>query len=262
MPTRTPSLASPRLRRLAQGAGAAGRSQPRSPSVDGRPGAVERSPAPGPSVAGRPGAAGGATEPERCELCSAPLPAGHRHLLDLRSRELLCACQACSLLFDRGAAGGGHYRLVPTRRWRLDEFELSDVLWEQLRIPVDMAFFFFSSAHQRVVAFYPSPMGPTESRLELPAWQELEAANPVLGELVPDVEAVLVNRVRGARRHWLVPIEDCYRLVGVIRTRWRGFTGGKEVWTEIEAFFAKLDATSRAPGPHPTTHQTAMAERS
>ena len=63
------------------------------------------------------------------------------------------------------------------------------------------------------------------------------AANPVLAELEPDVEALLVNRARGAREHWLVPIDDCYALVGLIRTRWRGLSGGEEVWREIDAFF-------------------------
>jgi hypothetical protein len=94
------------------------------------------------------------------------------------------------------------------------------------------------------MAFYPSPMGATESHLELGAWTEIERANPVLTTLVPDVEALLVYRpvpARGARRQWLVPIDDCYRLVAVIRTRWRGFTGGKEVWQEIERFFTDLD---------------------
>ena len=43
-------------------------------------------------------------------------------------------------------------------------------------------------------------MGPTESLLELDAWQALEAANPVLAQMEPDVEALLVNRARGARR--------------------------------------------------------------
>ena len=47
-------------------------------------------------------------------------------------------------------------------------------------------------------AYYPSPMGPTESLLELDAWAALEAANPVLATLEPDVEALLVNR-RAAR---------------------------------------------------------------
>jgi Family of unknown function (DUF5947) len=181
---------------------------------------------------------------ELCDLCRAPLPAEHRHLLDLETRELSCACRACSLLFDRRAAGGGHFRLIPDRCYRLDDFELDDPTWERLRIPVDMAFFFRSSREGRVQAFYPSPMGPTESLLGLEAWEDLEDANPVLREMEPDVEALLVNRARGARQHFLVPIDECYRLVAVIRTRWRGFTGGKEVWQEIERFFGDLEATA------------------
>ncbi|TMM00442.1 MAG: hypothetical protein E6G05_11305 [Actinobacteria bacterium] len=182
---------------------------------------------------------------ERCELCGTPLAPAHRHLLDLQSRQLLCACRACSTLFDRRAAGAGHYRLVPDRRLRLDEFALRDEVWDELRIPVDMAFFFRNSAAERVVAFYPGPMGATESHLSLTAWSEIEAANPVLATMEPDVEALLVNRVKDARRQWLVPIEDCYRLVAVIRTRWRGFSGGKDVWREIDGFFEALDGGSR-----------------
>ena len=49
----------------------------------------------------------------------------------------------------------------------------------------------------------------------------------------PDVEALLVSRAREMREHWLVPIDDCYELVGLIRSRWRGFGGGEEVWEAI-----------------------------
>jgi hypothetical protein len=98
------------------------------------------------------------------------------------------------------------------------------------------------------MAFYPSPMGPTESLLGLGAWAELEAANPVLGTMEDDVEALLVDRARGARRHWLVPIDECYGLVGLIRTRWRGLTGGKEVWQEIARFFDDLDRRAQPVG--------------
>jgi hypothetical protein len=182
---------------------------------------------------------------EHCELCGDPIPPEHRHLLDLRNRELMCACRACKILFDSGAAGGGHYRLVPDRRLRLTGFEMDDAAWAELRIPVDMAFFFHHTESGKVVAYYPSPAGPTESLLELDAWDELERANPVLGKLEPDVEALLVNRSRGARQYLLVPIEDCYALVGLIRTRWRGLTGGKEVWEEIERFFEGLSARSK-----------------
>jgi hypothetical protein len=176
-----------------------------------------------------------------CELCGEPMPGEHRHLLDLSTRELRCACRACSLLFDRDAAGGGHYRLVPDRRLRLGGFELSDAVWDRLRIPVGIAFFFFNSREERTMAYYPSPMGPTESLLGLEAWEAVEDANPVLATMEPDVETLLVNRARGERRHWLVPIEDAYALVAVVRTHWRGFTGGGEVWSQISRFFDELD---------------------
>lgn len=182
---------------------------------------------------------------ERCELCGEEIGAEHRHLLDLSDRELRCVCRACKVLFDTGAAGGGHLRLVPDRRLLLADFELDDVTWEELRIPVEIAFFFHHSKAGTIKAYYPSPAGPTESLLELAAWGELERANPVLGELEPDVEALLVSRARGTRRCFLVPIEDCYALVGLIRTRWRGLTGGREVWEEIESFFEQLAARSR-----------------
>jgi len=157
----------------------------------------------------------------------------------------MCACRACAILFDRREAGAGHFRLVPDRRLRIDDLELSDLAWEDLRLPVDMAFFFRHSGEHHVVAYYPSPAGPTESLLELDAWDAIERANPVLSTLEPDVEALLVNRARGAHEHYLVPIEDPYRLVAVIRTHWRGFTGGSEVWEQVEAFFARLRSQAK-----------------
>ena len=59
---------------------------------------------------------------------------------------------------------------------------MSDAQWESLRVPVDMAFFFYNTPAEKVVAYYPSPMGPTESLLKLEAWEELEGHNPVLKE--------------------------------------------------------------------------------
>jgi hypothetical protein len=185
---------------------------------------------------------------EECEMCGEPIGPDHRHLLDLDSRELKCACRACTLLFDRRAAGGGHFRLVPDRRLKVDDLELDDARWADLAIPVDMAFFFHKSDEAKVVAYYPSPAGPTESLLELEAWEEIERDNPLLGSLEPDVEALLVNRARGARQQYVVPIEDCYRLVGLIRTNWRGFSGGSEVWERIEAFFEELDGRAKVAG--------------
>ncbi|MEA2227944.1 MAG: hypothetical protein QOF29_1742 [bacterium] len=198
-------------------------------------------------------------EAERCDLCGEAIASEHRHLLDLSTRELMCSCRACSLLFDRDAASAGHYRLVPDRRLRIDDFALDDLAWEELRLPVDLAFFFRGSQAGRVMAYYPSPMGATESLLGLDAWQQLEDANPVLRTLEDDVEALLVNHARGARRHWIVPIEDCFTLVGVIRMHWKGLTGGKDVWEEIGGFCDRLDRRARAADRHGARRTTAAS---
>ena len=185
---------------------------------------------------------------ESCELCSEPIPSEHRHLLNVSTREIMCACRPCSILFDKEAASEGKLRLVPDRRLFLEDFELSDVQWANLRIPVDMAFFFYSTPVERVAAFYPSPMGPTESLLELSAWEKLEEANPVLKGMERDAEALLINRSRGAREHFVVPIDECYSLVGLIRIHWKGLSGGREVWEEIDRFFEALRKRSKKVG--------------
>ncbi|HLK58025.1 MAG TPA: DUF5947 family protein [Chthonomonadaceae bacterium] len=177
---------------------------------------------------------------ERCDLCGDPIGPEHRHLLNLASREVLCSCRACMLLFDHPAAGAGARRLIPTRVLSLPDFALTNAQWESLEIPVNMAFFFYSTPVERVVAVYPSPMGPTESLLPLTAWSDLAQHNPILEEMEPDVEALLVRRERENREYYLVPMDTCYRLVGLIRLHWRGFSGGSDVRKEIERFFVDL----------------------
>jgi hypothetical protein len=61
----------------------------------------------------------------------------------------------------------------------------------------------------------------------------------------PDVEALLVNRVGTKRDYYLVPIDVCFELVGLIRVHWRGLSGGDLVWDEIEKFFARLKDAAR-----------------
>ena len=189
----------------------------------------------------RPREASGPAE-ERCELCGSALPEQHRHVADIERRTLLCTCRACAVLLGRSGAGGTHFRLVPERVRALDGLRLDEERWAALQLPVDLVFFLRSSAAGRVVALYPSPLGATESQLALGAWAELERDNPVLSELEPDVEALLVNRARGGREQFVAPIDRCYELVALIRARWRGLGGGDEVWREIERFFERLRA--------------------
>ena len=180
---------------------------------------------------------------EQCELCSAELRSEHPHLIELTQRKLLCACDACAMLFSGRA--GTKYKRVPRDARLLADFHMTDAEWEGLLIPINLAFFFQNSQSSRVSAFYPSPAGATESLLPLETWSGIVQVNPVLNELEPDVEALLVNRVGQSRgsapaEYYIVPIDACYKLVGLIRIHWRGLSGGTEVWQEIGNFFAEL----------------------
>src|SRR5213078_4274944 len=101
----------------------------------------------------------------------------------------------------------------------------------------NLAFFFQSSAAGKMIVLYPSPAGATESLLDFESWEEIVEGNPVLREMEADTEALLVNRVGKASEHFIVPIDECYRLVGLIRTKWKGLSGGTEVWEAIDGFF-------------------------
>jgi hypothetical protein len=186
---------------------------------------------------------------EACELCSAALGPHHQHLIEPVQRTLVCVCDACAILFSQ--QGATRYKRVPRRVRVLRDLRITDGQWDALAIPIGLAFLFHSSAHGRVVAFYPSPAGATESLLSLETWHDLAQANPLLREMESDVEALLVNRVgyspgSATPTHYLVPIDACYRLVGVIRKHWRGFSGGTELWQEVEQFFADLDSRADA----------------
>lgn len=182
---------------------------------------------------------------EQCDLCSAEIPAYHRHLLELSHNALVCVCRPCSILFGDPGAGSGKYRLVPSRYLLLSDFSMTDEQWDELMLPVNMVYIFNSSVTNSVMAFYPSPAGAIESALNLEGWNTLLTNNPILQTLESDVEALLINRVGNNgtgtyREHYIVPIDICYELVGLIRLKWRGLSGGEDAWKAIAEFFTNL----------------------
>jgi hypothetical protein len=185
---------------------------------------------------------------ERCEMCGEPIPEEHSHVVNIENRSLMCTCRACYLLFTHTGAAQGRYRAVPDRYLYDPAFRLSEAQWDELQIPVRMAFFFKNSALDRFVAFYPSPAGATESLLPLTTWDEVIAANPRFASPEPDVEALLLTRIDGQTTCYLAPISSCYELVGRVRLHWRGFSGGEEAWHAIDTFFAGLREKSRLVG--------------
>jgi hypothetical protein len=189
-----------------------------------------------------------APAPERCDICNATVPDDHRHLLHLVERQILCSCEPCWALHS----GDPEYRPAGMRTVWLDPFDCDEEIWGLFRIPIGLAFFMRSTVTGGVVAFYPSPAGATESELDLVAWDALVERNPVLEDLDPDAEALVVNRLSEPPAYAIAPIDDCYRLVGLIKSRWEGISGGAALEQAVPEFFAALrartSAVSRTPG--------------
>lgn len=188
-------------------------------------------------------------------MCAVPIDEEqHQHVVDLQTRSLMCTCRGCYLLFTDEHAELRR-RAVPDRYLHFPGFTLDQREWDDLQIPVGLAFLFQNSVQERIVAFYPSPAGATESELSLEAWDRIVEANPRLSVLRPDVEALLIHGEgpgdgRGSSEFTchLVPIDACYELVGQMRKLWRGFDGGSEARTAMSGFFAMVSKRSK-PAP-------------
>ena len=200
------------------------------------------SPGPAPGVA--PQRAGDAQQEagpqqERCEMCATEVGPSHSHVADLEQSSLMCVCRACYLLFTYGSASG-RYRGVPDRYVRDPSRTLSVAEWDQLQIPVGLAFFLYGSQRGEMSGFYPSPAGATECMLDLQAWARLAEAHPLLQAAEHDVEAVLICRSDSGVEYFIVPIDACYELAGRMRMLWKGFDGGTEARESIEEFLASV----------------------
>jgi len=177
---------------------------------------------------------------ERCDICHTTVPDDHRHMLHLVDRRIICSCEACWALYS----GNPEYRPTGMRSLWLDRFECDEQTWAGFRIPIGLAFFMRSTVTESVVAFYPSPAGATESELSLESWDALVASNPVLEHLDTDAEALVVNRLTEPPQYAIIPIDQCYALVGLIKSRWEGISGGSAIEQAVPEFFAGIRGRS------------------
>ena len=144
-------------------------------------------------------------------------------------------------------SGMDNYCPVGTRFVWLDDFELPGELWAAFQLPIGLAFFFRSTGVDAVVALYPSPAGATESELHLESWEKLRERNPILDDLEADAEALVVNRMDDEPQYAIVPIDECYRLVGLIKSTWEGISGGSAIEDSVPKFFDYVRHKAGAP---------------
>lgn len=175
-------------------------------------------------------------EVETCDLCGITIPPDHRHLLHLVERRIVCACEACWAM----RSGEGDYRPTGNRTLWLSDLQIPDDLWASFRIPIGLAFFMLSTVTECVVALYPSPAGATESELHFESWGRMAELNPVLRDMEPDIEGLIVNRLSDPPTYAIAPIDRCYALTGAIKATWDGISGGSGVEDAVSRFFDEL----------------------
>lgn len=181
---------------------------------------------------------------EHCPLCGMGLVSVHEHVFELSTRRLLCLCNLCAILTSGNSEG--IYRRIPRRVQFLQDFRMTEWQWDRLQIPVNLAFFYCNSAMGKIAVGYPSPAGLIEALVGQEVWDALVVDNPVLQKMSPDVEALLANRMGNRSEYFLVPMDDCFRLIGLMRTSWHGLSGGPEAQKGIDAFFIWLKGHEHA----------------
>ena len=185
---------------------------------------------------------------ERCELCSLEIASEHPHLIEPVARKLVCSCDACALLFSGRA--DARFKRVPRQVRLLANFQI-------VRCPVGQS----DDSDQHGILFPQQPGGNGWSpcipvrlarRSRCSRWRPgVRSRRRIqqIEKMESDVEALLVNRIGHARgftgaEYYVLPIDQCFKLVGLIRSQWRGFSGGTEVWQKIAEFFAELRANA------------------
>ena len=172
-------------------------------------------------------------------------------MLDLAQPRADVRCQACKILFDRrrgerralpaGARPAAAARRLRARRRRLGgaappgrhgvllpQHGPGPGAWRSTRARWGRPSRCSSSTRGR------SSSGPTRCS----------------ATLEPDVEALLVNRARGARQHFLVPIDECYALVGADpHALARASPAARRSGRRSSGFFEELDRRAKPATP-------------
>jgi hypothetical protein len=182
---------------------------------------------------------------ERCELCAQPLAERHPHLYDSRRRQLSCACEGCAL---GTGPNSSPWKRVPTRVFALRGLSIPGPLWRALGIPVELAFLRRMGSEAEVLASYPSAAGTVETKVEFDLWQQVQTLHPALGELAPAVEALLANRLNGTESYYLAPLDECYRLVGLLRSQPFGRSAEPMLRPALAGYFLELTARAEVRG--------------
>ena len=131
-----------------------------------------------------------------------------------------------------------------------DDFRITDAQWDSLLIPIEMAFFFESStcgAHRRDLSEpgrtdrVAAAAGDVAGHRRGQPRPEPDGAGCRSAGRQPDWVHIVTRQAptRSACEYYILPIDECFKLVGVIRLHWKGLSGGTAS-VGGETFFAEI----------------------
>lgn len=175
-----------------------------------------------------------------CEGCDGVLALSHHHVVDVQGH-LRCVCAACAARLP--SSEPARFRAVGTRVLSDPRLQVDAAEWEAIGVPLPFGFVTYHTPTHRWVARAPTPTGPLERVVDPQGWLSLAGRTPLVAQIRPDVEALLVGG-RPTPQAWLAPIDACYELQGYVRRHWRGAQGAAG-WLVLDTFFDRLRATSQ-----------------
>lgn len=155
-----------------------------------------------------------------CPLCSADMELSSNHLFEVAIREVVTVCDDCALKYER--LPGGPLKSIPRETRPLLDFRMPHSI-SAIQFKGNVTFLFYSTATAKIMSICPTANGPVESTVSREIWKQLIEANPVLQEMRPDVEALLMTGNEDLREFFVAPIDVCYDLVKMFRKDWRDF---------------------------------------
>ncbi len=123
-------------------------------------------------------------------------------------------------------SGEAEFRPAGVRTEWLEDFELPDEAWARFGIPIGLAFFMRTGRAGARRRLLPEPGRGDRVRDRLRRLGPGPRAQPGAERLEPDAEALIVNRIAEPHQYAIAPIDECYRLVGLIKASWEGISGG------------------------------------
>ena len=146
-----------------------------------------------------------------CRFCSSALDSPPNPLFEVATQRVLFACNPCASRFEKRS--GGPFKLIPRSTRQIEDFRMPEVPWQTYDLPGNVTFVFYCTAAAKLLSVCKVAAGTVDLTVPREVWKAIIEANPVLEEMRPDVEGLLIIHTGDSREYFIAPIDVCYNLI-------------------------------------------------